>query len=95
MSRVLVITLLLLVFGLTASGEEAAKAQPKASPVEIERLIKQLGSDRFAEREAASKALKQPRRGLTALTRGAGPGSGPPSPRAAPAAPLPELPPAW
>ena len=35
-----------------------AQAQQKSSPDEIGRLIKQLGSDSFAEREAASKLLE-------------------------------------
>jgi WD40 repeat protein len=50
MSRLLLISSLLLVLALPAWSEP--------QPAEIERLIKQLGSDSFAEREAASKALK-------------------------------------
>ena len=52
MPRFLLITLSLFLLALPA------QAQPKASPAEIERLIRQLGSDSFAEREAASKALQ-------------------------------------
>lgn len=54
MSRLFLITLLLLSFTLVTSAEEKAKP----SPAEIKRLIKQLGSDGFTEREAASKRLE-------------------------------------
>src|SRR5262245_16070733 len=50
MSRLLLTSFLLFVLTLPALSE--------SQPAEIERLIKQLGSDSFAEREAASKVLK-------------------------------------
>jgi hypothetical protein len=47
----------LLILAATAvASEPPAKAEPKGPG--IERLIKQLGSDSYAEREAASKALE-------------------------------------
>src|SRR5262245_6531410 len=39
-------------------GEDTKMTGPAKSPADIERLIKQLGSDDFNEREAASKALE-------------------------------------
>lgn len=36
-----------------------AQSQVKAQPSSVERLIMQLGSDRFAEREAASRKLEE------------------------------------
>jgi WD40 repeat protein len=53
MSRQLLFSSLLLVLALPASSEQPAKV----SSAEVERLIQQLGSDSFAKREAASKAL--------------------------------------
>jgi hypothetical protein len=49
MSRLLSISFLLLAFAIPVRSE--------SQPSEVDRLIKQLGSDSFAEREAASKAL--------------------------------------
>ncbi|HEY7312221.1 MAG TPA: hypothetical protein VH643_22850 [Gemmataceae bacterium] len=49
MSRLLPISFLLLAF--------AVQVRSEARPSEVERLIRRLGSDRFAQREAASKAL--------------------------------------
>ena len=49
---------LLLIFLTPFIFASPAQAQPKVSPTEIERLIKQRGSDSFAEREAASKLLE-------------------------------------
>jgi hypothetical protein len=49
----LLLTALLFIFALPASSAPPAKAQP----AEVERLIKQLGSDSFTERQAATKAL--------------------------------------
>jgi WD40 repeat protein len=63
MSRLLLSTSWLLIFALPASSESPRQAQP----AEVERLIKQLGSDRFAEREAASKALDATGRQLRCL----------------------------
>ncbi|SRR5579875_2738533 len=57
MSRPILFSFLLLGFALAVRSEPPTKGKPQASPAEIERFIKQLASDRFAEREAASKAL--------------------------------------
>src|SRR5690349_6895172 len=53
MSRLLFFSCLLLIFVQSARCESPRKAAPS----EVDRLIQQLGSDSFAEREAASKAL--------------------------------------
>lgn len=50
---------LLLGFALAARSEPPSKDKPQASPTEIERLIRQLGSGRFEEREAASSGLAE------------------------------------
>ena len=39
-------------------GDDAKTAALPKTPAKIDRLIKQLGSDKFEEREAASKALE-------------------------------------
>jgi hypothetical protein len=44
---------LLIVLTLPAGSQSPTKAEP----AEVERLIRQLGGDSFAEREAASRAL--------------------------------------
>ena len=54
MSRLLLSTSWLLILALPASSEPPTKAKP----AEVERLIRQLDSERFSERQAASKALK-------------------------------------
>ncbi len=43
---------------VVVAGDDAKTTAPAKSPAEIERLIKQMGSDDFDEREAASKALE-------------------------------------
>jgi hypothetical protein len=51
--------LLLFSFILPFLTEPAWSELPtEAQPTEVERLIKQLGSDSFSERETASKALE-------------------------------------
>ena len=47
-----------LLLSAVVGGEDAKTAAPAKTPAEIDRLIKQLGSDDFDEREAASKALE-------------------------------------
>jgi hypothetical protein len=47
-----------LFLGAVAAGEEGKKAAPEKSTSEIDRLLRQLGSDEFGEREAASKTLE-------------------------------------
>ncbi len=47
-----------LLWNATIGGQAAETAAPPKTPAEIERLIKQLGSDKFDQREAASKALE-------------------------------------
>src|SRR5262249_26245961 len=54
MSRLVLFSFMLLTLTVPALSQSPTKAEPS----EIERLIKQLGSDNFAEREAASKALE-------------------------------------
>jgi uncharacterized protein (TIGR03067 family) len=54
MHRSFIVTCLLLVLGLPAVASAEA---PAPSAAEIDRLIQQLGSHRFAERGAATKAL--------------------------------------
>jgi WD40 repeat protein len=55
MSRPFFVLSLLLVLSLPAWSDTPAKAQPSS----VERLIKQLGSNDFAEREAASRKLEE------------------------------------
>jgi WD40 repeat protein len=50
--------LALFLSAVVVAGDDAKTTAPAKSPAEIERLIKQLGSDDFNEREAASKALE-------------------------------------
>ena len=47
-----------LLFSAVVGGDGAKTAAPEQTRAEIERLIKQLGSDEFSEREAATKALE-------------------------------------
>jgi len=47
-----------LLLSAVVGGEDAKTAAPMKTAAEIERLIEQLGSDQFGEREAASKALE-------------------------------------
>jgi HEAT repeat protein len=42
-----------------ALSQASAAAPPSPEPADIERLVKQLGSERFEEREAADKALEK------------------------------------
>src|SRR5262249_48820037 len=46
-----------LIFSAVVAEEDANRASLTTAPAEIDRLIKQLGSDEFSERDAASKAL--------------------------------------
>src|SRR5262249_35420991 len=54
MSRLLLILFLLLAFAVQVRSESPTKEKP----AEVERLIKQLGSNNFAEREVASRRLE-------------------------------------
>jgi hypothetical protein len=57
MFRLIFLPFLLLGFALAARSESPSRGKPQASPSEVGRLIKQLGSNSFEEREAASKVL--------------------------------------
>ena len=48
-----------LLAGLAAAGEPAGSRQKTPDPGEVDRLIRQLGSDAFGKREAASAALER------------------------------------
>ena len=62
MSRVLRCLLgfacLALFLSAVVGGEDTKTVGPAKTPAEIDRLIKQLGSDNYSERDAASKALE-------------------------------------
>jgi hypothetical protein len=47
-----------LLMSTVVGGEDAKSTSPAKTTAEIERLVKQLGSNDFNEREAASKALE-------------------------------------